>query len=106
APVRGPRCPAAVYRGLAGRPVRVSHEACRPEGPSSCRAISPPPAHPLKRLRARADAGAEVKVAQGKPVARRGRKARDLLETARPPTSGRDIAVARRRTRRFLKCLT
>jgi len=32
---------------------------------------------------------ADVYIAQGKPAARRGRKARDLIETARPPVQER-----------------
>ena len=44
--------------------------------------------HMLKRARARADSvRAQSEVAQGKPVARRGRKARDLSKTAQLPTS-------------------
>ena len=37
----------------------------------------------------RADRPSTPKVVQGKPAARRGRKARDLIETARPPIEER-----------------
>jgi hypothetical protein len=46
-------------------------------------------------FRDRGDLASTVKVAQGKPVARRGRKAKDLPETARPPTSTKSVAVSR-----------
>jgi hypothetical protein len=40
----------------------------------------------VKSAQQLADAPGKSTVAQGKPVARRGRKARDLSETARLPT--------------------
>ena len=58
------------------------------KGRHACRSFRPSRPPRFMRLRDQSDQPHNSKdVAQGKPVARRGRKARDLPETARLPTS-------------------